>query len=329
MTKNIEKRDHESSTKNDVEKIDLADLTQEEFEQKCYGLYQLEWMMRHGFSLEDLYNVMLKYEKEMFDPMDFRDSDGELNYENEFDESDLERAADQARNILLFEEGFDGKQIFAPFRQNFLDAEYKDTTYMKQLFEMQDEKEKNKLKKLYLKYTGLNLESDCDSKLHTLAGNLKVYRNLDPHYKGFKVTLTPSGLDKEILVAVIENAEGLNVNIVTYADAESDEPTANNILSRESIKAAYMPKIHTKEELKPIIFNEWKKFTLYDGENISADAIDNVPQNLLDEIAFRCDSLETDDITKNIRACLEYAKKHGTRALIKEMDDCNIWRYIA
>ena len=57
--------------------------------------------------------------------------------------------------------------------------------------------------------------------------------------------------------------------------------------------------------------------------------MEKVPQDLLDEIAFRCDSLETDDITQNIRACLEYAREKGVRALIKEMDDCNIWRYIA
>ncbi|MBO5620687.1 MAG: hypothetical protein J5959_03555, partial [Butyrivibrio sp.] len=92
--------------------------------------------------------------------------------------------------------------------------------------------------------------------------------------------------------------------------------------------ATLRPRVLSKEELKPIIFDEWKKFTFYDGENISADEIDNVPQELLDEIAFRCDSLETDDITQNIRACLQYAKDHGTRALIKEMDDYNIWRYI-
>lgn len=298
------------------------------FEDRCYKLYQLEWMMSHGYSLDDLYKVVLKYEQDMFDPDDFRDSDGNLSYENEFNAEDLERAAMQARDIFLFEQGFGHGQIFA-CKEEFLDAEYQDAAYMKWLFETQVDEEADKLKALYRKYTGTDLCTSCDLKLHTLAGDLKVYRNMDPKYKGIKVTLKPSGLDDEVLVAVVENAEGINIGIQTYADAENDEPTTNETLCRESIEAASKAKGPlTKEELKPIILDEWKKFTFYDGENINADEIDNVPQDLLDEIAFRCDSLETDDITQNIRACLQYAKDHGTRALIKEMDDCNIWRYI-
>ncbi|MBQ6415196.1 MAG: hypothetical protein IJJ65_02985 [Butyrivibrio sp.] len=295
------------------------------FEDRCYKLYQLEWMMSHGYSLDDLYKVMLKYEQDMFDPNDFAYGDeGTMR----IDESDLERAAMQARDIFLFEQGFGHSQIFA-CKEEFLDAEYQDAAYMKWLFETQVDEEANKLKALYRKYTGTDLCTSCDLKLHTLAGDLKVYRNMDPKYKGIKVTLKPCGLNDEVLVAVVENAEGLDIGIQTYADAENDEPTTNETLCRESVEAAAKAKAPlTKEELKPIIFDEWKKFTFCDGENISADEIDDVPQELLDEIAFRCDSLETDDITQNIRACLQYAKENGTRALIKEMDDCNIWRYI-
>lgn len=313
---------------NEMSRHAAIEAEKESFQERCYELYQLEWMMSHGYSPDDLYKCMLKYEKEMFDPMDFRDSNGALSYENEFSESGLERSAMQARDIFLFAQGFGKGHIFAG-KSEFLTNEYLDAAYMKWLFETKVDDEADKLKDLYRKYTGIDLCTSCDLKLNTLAGDLKVYRNMDPKYKGIKVTLKPSGLDDEVLVAVVENAEGLNIGIQTYADAENDEPTTNETLCRESIEAASKAKgLLAKEELRNLIFDEWKKFTFYDGENIPADKIGNVPWELLDEIMFRCNSLEADDITQNIRACLMYAKEHGTRALIKEMDDCNIWNYI-
>ncbi len=296
------------------------------FEDRCYKLYQLEWMMSHGYSLDDLYKVMLKYEQDMFDPDDFRDSDGNLSYENEFNAEDLERAAMQARDIFLFEQGFGHGQIFA-CKEEFLDAEYHDAAYMKWLFETQVDEEADKLKALYTKYTGKQLSCVADLKVHTDAGILNAYRCTDPEHPGICVMLQPKGHDVEIDVTMAES-DGRNINIVNWGDATTEDSTHKETLLWDDIESTLKPKVLSKEELKPIIFDEWKKFTFYDGENISADEIDNVPQELLDEIAFRCDSLETDDITQNIRACLEYAKEHGARALIKEMDDCNIWRYI-
>ncbi|MBP3784421.1 MAG: hypothetical protein J6I68_14345 [Butyrivibrio sp.] len=294
------------------------------FEDRCYKLYQLEWMMSHGYSLDDLYKVMLKYEQDMFDPEDF--GDGEYGHGHVFDASDLERAAMQARDIFLYQEGFGGSQIFAD-KEEFLDAEYQDAAYMKWLFETQVDEEADKLKALYTKYTGKQLSCVADLKVHTEVGTLRAYRLTDPEHPGICVMLQPKGHDVEIDVTMAES-DGKNINIVNWGDATTEDSTHRETLLGDDIEATLRPRVLSKEELKPIIFDEWKKFTFYDGENISADEIDNVPQELLDEIAFRCDSLETDDITQNIRACLQYAKDHGTRALIKEMDDCNIWRYI-
>lgn len=301
----------------------VADDEKKKFEDRCYKLYQLEWMISHGKSLDDLYKVMLEYEQDMFDSEDF--GDGEYGHGHEFDADDLERAALQARDVFLFERGFGNGEIYVS-EDEFLRTDYLDSDYMKFLFETQVDTEADKMKALYKKYTGKDVNQSLDLKMHTLAGDIRVYRNFEPHYQGIKVTLKPSGFDDEVLMAVIENCDGLDMNIHTYADAENDEPTNSEVLSRDSIDAAY--KKIGPEELRRLIFDEWKRFTFYDGENIPADEIDNVPKELLDEIAFRCDSLETDDISQNIRACLQYAKVHGTRALIKEMDDCNIWRYI-
>ncbi len=121
----------------------------EQFEDKCYKAYQLRWMLEHGYSLDDLYKVMLKYEKEMFDPYDFRSSDGSMSYEMEFDEEDLERSAMQARDIFLFEEGFGHSNVFAS-KAEFLKSEYKDADYMDILLSMMPDSDK--LKADYKKY---------------------------------------------------------------------------------------------------------------------------------------------------------------------------------
>ncbi len=51
-------------------------------------------------------------------------------------------------------------------------------------------------------------------------------------------------------------------------------------------------------------------------------------EELFREIYFRCSDLEVEDISVNIVACLDYVKDKGLDALINEMDDLNIWKYI-
>ncbi len=118
----------------------------EQFEQKCYEAYQLDWMMSHGYSLDKLYRLMLEYEKEMFDPADFRDSDGDLSYEHEFKKEDLERSAMQARDTFLYELGFGDGNVYA-CKNEFLDHEYLDKDYMYGLFDRMPDS--NSLKKQY------------------------------------------------------------------------------------------------------------------------------------------------------------------------------------
>ena len=51
-------------------------------------------------------------------------------------------------------------------------------------------------------------------------------------------------------------------------------------------------------------------------------------EELENEIFFRCESLETDNIEANILACIMYSLCYGFQALLDEEDDCNIWRFI-
>ena len=331
---------------NEMSRHAAIEAEKESFQERCYELYQLEWMMSHGYSLDDLYKCMLKYEKEMFDPMDFRDSNGDLSYENEFSESGLERSAMQARDIFLFAQGFGKGHIFAG-KSEFLTNEYLDAAYMKWLLETKVDDEADKLKDLYRKYTGIDLSGCCELKVHTTAGTLKAYKSEIPDNPGIIIMLQPKGYkdyenidvaqalvyetDELLPLQPVEERDmtPLDVKVLVYGDAKTEDHTSAEIIKRKDIEKGLgkIPVILSSEELKKLITKEWIKFTF--GEGITEGEIDNIPQDLLDEIAFRCDNLETDDITRNIRACLEYAKEHGNRALMKEMDDCNIWRYIA
>lgn len=115
-------------------------------EEKAYRLYQLEWMMSHGFSLSYLFSKMVQCARWAFDPSDFLEKkpDGYIG------EDEIVDAAMKGRDYFLNEEGFDG-QLFVCKRE-FLDAEYKDSEYMENLFNTQPGKEADKLKTLYRKY---------------------------------------------------------------------------------------------------------------------------------------------------------------------------------
>ncbi len=118
----------------------------EEFKDKCYEAYQLDWMLSHGFSLNDLYKAQLKYMQEMFDPEDFIEDGDEKTFD--FDESDLERSMEQGRDILLYEQGLGNGSIFVT-KNEFLQAEFLDDWYMRHLLgNMPDSKN---LKLLYKK----------------------------------------------------------------------------------------------------------------------------------------------------------------------------------
>lgn len=117
------------------------------FEDRCYELYQLEWMMSHGKSLDDLCKAMLEYEQDMFDSEDF--GDGE--HGHNFDANDLERIALQARDSF-FKRGFRDGNVFVS-KAEFLKTEYLKPYCMNRLFETQAGTEADEMKALYFMYT--------------------------------------------------------------------------------------------------------------------------------------------------------------------------------
>ncbi len=214
------------------------------FEKKCYSAYQLDWMMSHGYSLDDLYRVMLKYEKEMFDPEDFIKDGEERSFD--FDESDLERSAMQARDILLFEQGFGNGSIFACMNE-FLNHEYRDAYYMKHLFD--NLSDKDNMVRMYEIYTGIQLSSVPEFSVDTKAGIINAYRNCDNGAPGVIVMLQPKAYEDAIDCASVtvyeepgyrtEDNEGdMDVVIHTYGDAFDENYTNKEIIRRNDVISA-------------------------------------------------------------------------------------------
>ena len=98
-------------------------LEKEEFEQECYYAYQLDWMISHGWSLSDLYSVLVGFASEQVE-------EDAMNMPTTA--NDIEKLADEAREHFLYEEGFCGSLYVC--KEEFLTHEFLDTSYMAHLF---------------------------------------------------------------------------------------------------------------------------------------------------------------------------------------------------
>ena len=93
-------------------------MTKTEFERRCYELYQLNWMMEQGYSLQDAFNVLREGYAEAWASEDISYGSG---CDDDFD----------LLEEYFEEQGFNGN-IFVG-ENEFYDNEYQDTEYMKQL----------------------------------------------------------------------------------------------------------------------------------------------------------------------------------------------------
>ena len=101
------------------------DLTQDEllFIRKCYKKYQMDWMMTHGLSLNDVFDVLKEgYEQGCTDG----EIDGASNCGDDFDYL-----------IRYFEERGFGGQIFV-CESEFASCEYQDREYMEYLLSKEE-----------------------------------------------------------------------------------------------------------------------------------------------------------------------------------------------
>ena len=88
----------------------------------AYGKYQLDWMIKHGCSLNDLWKIFTELATQQIedDPDDIP-----------INGSETELFADMLRNRFLNDVGFSGS-LFACMDE-FLETEYLNTDYMREL----------------------------------------------------------------------------------------------------------------------------------------------------------------------------------------------------
>jgi len=106
----------------------------EQFEDKYYRAYQLDWMLSKGFSLKDMYTGIVGLMAENLD---------ENPYEVPVTGGDMWLHADKAADTFLYDIGFPGGTIFV-CKSEFLGAEFRDPDYMKHLFELTHASEKDR-----------------------------------------------------------------------------------------------------------------------------------------------------------------------------------------
>lgn len=96
------------------------------FEEKCYEKYKLHWMLTHGWTLTDLYDIFVGLaareieEEPMHIPTD---------------ENSVANMAQMLKEMFLTEDGFGSGSLYACFDE-FMTHEFEDRAYMESLFRL-------------------------------------------------------------------------------------------------------------------------------------------------------------------------------------------------
>ncbi len=214
----------------------MADMSRKEFEQKCYEVYQLDWMISHGHSIDDyrtgiVGGVMDYFEDE--DHIEDLSEDAVLTLDGSF-----VSALDTFENS----QGFGSGSIWV-CKDEFLGAEFKDPAYMEHLISLMPDSDEMEA---FWRKTYKISATEPKIEIYTSAGVLKAFDIQDPDNPGIAVMLQPAGSDDDIdlsYVTVYENPElatGMNerpvdVAIMTYGDPYSEDYTSKDIIRREDV----------------------------------------------------------------------------------------------
>ena len=143
-----------------------------EFKDECYKAYQLEWMLRQGYSLNDLSEVF----RELF----FEEIEEEpVRFAVPSDDITVDDFVDRLEEAFLIDRGFDGSLYVC--KADFLQAEFLDEGYMAHLFSiMAGDAEENMRK--WREITGQEVAENRETELTVkqVAGVWKVVGYLTP-----------------------------------------------------------------------------------------------------------------------------------------------------
>lgn len=161
-------------------------MTKEKFEEICYRAYQLDWMISHGYGLNDLFEIIVGFAAEDVDETPMASATSGDSVRN---------LADCAAERFWTEDGFGSGSMYA-CKDEFLGAEYRDAEYMKHLTGMMpvpDEKYA-----LWRKYSGMEnqaaLEIDQMLTVSTMHIDKETAEELDREDSGtYGLVIFPKG----------------------------------------------------------------------------------------------------------------------------------------
>ncbi len=125
-------------------------MTEEQMKKRLYDLYQLDWLMSHGYSLHDVIKGMDDHEA--------------VDHDSYIHDSEVGMYADIERIFSEWEGyvGFPGGCIYVCFDE-FCHAELLDADYIPWLLEeVKDNRERNELREAYKKWLENNEEENED-----------------------------------------------------------------------------------------------------------------------------------------------------------------------
>ena len=97
------------------------------FEEKCYEMYKLHWMLTHGWTLTDLYDIFVGLAvREIEDEPMHIPTDG----------SSMTNMAEMLKEMFLTEDGFGNGSLYVCFDE-FIEHEFQDRAYMEELFRLE------------------------------------------------------------------------------------------------------------------------------------------------------------------------------------------------
>ena len=229
--------EHAGNTYTCIVKNEKA-VQKEKFEQECYGAYQLDWMMSHGYSLKDLYGIMAGIASETIetDPLlipEDGDAMGHL----------MEGCEEQ-----FHDSGFGSGSLYV-CKEKFLGAEFLDGDYMRHLLSSMPDPDKkiSFWKQEYGKAVHISWNWPRSKfSMETTAGTLLAYESADPGQPGICVMLQPDGYEEEIDLAYISvyqdpeirtpyNEGPKDVSIMVYGNVYSEDYTEKVMIRRSDI----------------------------------------------------------------------------------------------
>ena len=236
----------------------VVDQEKNDFEQKCYEAYQLDWMISHGYALSDLVNILTGIagaaieEDPLLAPTD---ADG------------CQKAVDEA--LSQFEDTGFGSGSMYVCKDEFLGAEFLDNDYMYHLLRsMPDPKKKMDFwKKEYGKEAKVpgNWPENLDKiEVKTTVGTIYGEKDTTPGRPGICVTFLPEGADEKIdlsYVSVpedpdhkIDEKENLqDIVIMTYENVYDEDYTSMASIRKLDIEKCFADEISiriTKEMIE-------------------------------------------------------------------------------